>query len=125
MSKDVINIDGLLNDASNIIEQAKRTAYAAVNVTLVARNWLLGKRIAEEDLHGMQRAEYGKQVIQKLSVQLTEKYGEGFGCINLWHFVNFHKSIQRFSHLASLLLRFFTHRVNNLRAKLFTHRVNN
>lgn len=91
MSKDVINIDGLLNDASNIIEQAKRTAYAAVNVTLVARNWLLGKRIAEEDLHGMQRAEYGKQVIQKLSVQLTEKYGEGFGCINLWHFVNFHK----------------------------------
>lgn len=91
MSKDVINIDGLLNDASNIIEQAKRTAYAAVNVTLVARNWLLGKRIAEEDLHGMQRAEYGKQVIQKLSVQLTEKYGEGFGTTNLRHFVDFSK----------------------------------
>lgn len=99
MGREIIHIDGLLNDASNIIEQAKRTAYAAVNVTLVARNWLLGKRIAEEDMHGMQRAEYGKQVIQKLSEQLTEKYGEGFGTINLWHFVNFHK---RYSTLFTL-----------------------
>lgn len=91
MSKDVINIDGLLNDASNIIDQAKRTAYAAVNITLVARNWLLGKRIAEEDMHGLQRAEYGKQVIKNLSEQLTEKYGEGFSTTNLWHFVDFSK----------------------------------
>lgn len=91
MGREIIHIDGLLNDTSNIIEQARRTAYAAVNVTLVARNWLLGKRIAKEDMHGMQRAEYGKQVIQKLSKQLTEKYGEGFGTTNLRHFVDFSK----------------------------------
>ena len=91
MASEIIHIDGLLNDASNIIEQAKRTAYAAVNVTLVARNWLLGKRIAEEDMHGMQRAEYGKQVVKKLSEYLTEKYGEGFSTTNLWHFVDFCK----------------------------------
>lgn len=91
MGREIIHIEGLLNDTSNIIEQAKRTAYTAVNVTLVARNWLLGKRIAEEDMHGNQRAEYGKQVILKLSKQLTEKYGEGFGTTNLRHFVDFSK----------------------------------
>lgn len=92
MKEVMIHIDGLFNDASSIIEQAKRTAYSAVNVTLVARNWLLGKRIAEENMHGMQRAEYGKQVIKKLSEQLTEKYGEGYGTTNLWHFVDFAKN---------------------------------
>lgn len=91
MGREIIHIEGLLNDASNIIEQARRTAYTAVNVTLVARNWLLGKRIAEEDMHGMQRAEYGKQVVKKLSEYLTEKYGEGFSTTNLWHFVDFCK----------------------------------
>lgn len=55
-----------------IIDSARAKAYAAVNVALVERNWLLGKRIAEEELQGENRAEYGASVIKILSNELTD-----------------------------------------------------
>ena len=50
--------DNLLSDVRMIIDSARTKAYAAVNVALVERNWLLGKRIAEEELQGEERAAY-------------------------------------------------------------------
>ena len=40
----------LLNDAKQIIEVSQKAAYRAVNLALVQRNWLLGYRIAQEEL---------------------------------------------------------------------------
>ena len=81
----------LLADAKAIIEAARSAAYRSVNVALVQRNWLLGKRISEEDLKGADRAEYGKQVIQKLALQLTAEYGKGFDFGSLYKFLQFYK----------------------------------
>lgn len=81
----------LLADAKAIIEAARSAAYRSVNVALVQRNWLLGKRISEEDLKGADRAEYGKQVIQKLALQLTAEYGKGFDFGSLYKFLQFFK----------------------------------
>lgn len=81
----------LLTDTQTIIEQAKLQAYTAVNASLVERNWLLGKRIAEEDLLGQNRAEYGAQVIKLLSQDLTSKYGKGFDASNLYKFKQFYQ----------------------------------
>ena len=47
-----IKSDNLLQDTQQIIETAREFAYKTVNVALIQRNWLLGKRIAEEDLQG-------------------------------------------------------------------------
>lgn len=57
----------LLHDLSVIIDEARHKAYAAVNIVMVQRNWLLGKRIAEEELRGEDRAEYGAKIIEELS----------------------------------------------------------
>lgn len=57
----------IVADARTIIDSAQAAARCAVNVTLVVRNWLLGRRIAEEELHGKGRAGYGKQVVDNLS----------------------------------------------------------
>ncbi len=81
----------LLADAKAIIETARSAAYRSVNVALVQRNWLLGKRISEEDLKGAGRAEYGKHVIQKLALQLTAEYGKGFDFGSLYKFLQFYK----------------------------------
>lgn len=82
--------DSLYQDACLIIDQAQQTAYRTINETLVKRNWLLGLRIQHEILKE-QRAEYGKQVIQGLSIQLEEKYGDSFSKRNLYHFIDFYK----------------------------------
>lgn len=42
----------LLNDAKQIIEVSQKAAYRAVNLALVQCNWLLGYRIAQEELKG-------------------------------------------------------------------------
>ena len=84
--------DNILTDAKNIIDFAKSYAIKSVNWTLVQRNWLLGERIALEELKGENRAEYGKKVIKKLSKQLTEIYGSGFTKTNLYNFYNFYKT---------------------------------
>ena len=78
----------LYNDACSIIEQAQVSAYRSVDEIIIKRNWLLGLRIHHEVLKD-QRAEYGEQIIMKLSKELTDKYGRGFKKSNLYLFVSF------------------------------------
>ena len=86
-----ITTENILQDVCNIIDEAKSSAYTAVNVALVKRNWLIGKRIAEEELKGKARADYGDEVIRGLAKDLTKIYGKGFTMSNLYHFLNFYK----------------------------------
>lgn len=84
-----------------IVETAQRQAYTAVNVVLVQRNWLIGKQIAEEELKGESRAEYGAEVIKQLSKYLTEEFGKGFAKTNLYQFYQFFKCFPNIFHSVS------------------------
>lgn len=53
-----------------------------VNVSLIKRNWLIGKRIYEECLLGEDRAEYGANVIKKLSKNLQKNLAEVFHSVS-------------------------------------------
>jgi len=88
----------ILDDVSSIIESARKYAYQSVNVALVERNWLIGRRIAEEELKGKDRADYGMEVIKKLSKELKEKYGKGFTKTNLYYFFEFYKMFSTIFH---------------------------
>lgn len=93
--------DDLLQDACGIIEESQRVAYRAVNVALVQRNWLLGRRIAEEDLAGEERAEYGERAIKELAKELTKRYGKGFTKRALYQFVEFYRCFPSIVYSAS------------------------
>lgn len=86
-----VKTDNILQDMKQIIEASQKNAYQAVNVALVKRNWLLGYRIASEELRGDNRAEYGAEIIKKLATELTEEYGKGFDYGSLYKFVRFYK----------------------------------
>ena len=95
MNKELIlynNTNNIYDDAVNIINQARDAAYRNVNVLLVQRNWLLGKRIAEEELKDTRKENYGKEIIIELSKKLTNKFGKGFEERNLYYFVQFYKN---------------------------------
>ena len=85
------NTDNILEDVCSIIESARDYAYKSVNIALVERNWLIGYRIAEEELKGNDRADYGLEIIKKLSKELTKQYGKGYDSRNLYYFLNFYK----------------------------------
>ena len=82
-------IEPLYTRASSIIEDARDQAYQQVNESLVRRNWELGQIIAEEELNGEDRAQYGASVIKELSKRLTATYGKGF---SKSYFVQFYKT---------------------------------
>ena len=92
--------DGLVHDVCIIIDQAQKSAYLAINETLIKRNWLLGMRIQHEVLKD-QRAEYGEQIIKSLAKKLTEKYKTGFTKTNLYNYVAFYQSWPDFFHAVS------------------------
>lgn len=93
--------DSLLHDSQLIIESALSRAYMAINTAMVERNWLLGKRIAEEELKGQNRAEYGSEIIKRLARDLTSLYGKGFTKTNLYQFVQFYKYFPQIFHAVS------------------------
>lgn len=74
---DLVN-GSLISDIKRIVEQGRKEAYASVNAMMIATYWQIGKRIVEEEQKGGKRAEYGKQLIDSLSKQLTFDYGAGF-----------------------------------------------
>lgn len=87
--------DDILHDMREIIERTRNSAYQAVNLALIQRNWLMGYRIAEEELGGEDRAEYGAKLIKKLSETLSSEYGKGFDYSSLYKYARFYKSFPR------------------------------
>ncbi len=80
----------LVNDLRSIVSKARSKAFAAVNYSLVERNWSIGQRIVEEEQNGASRAEYGKHVIEVASAALTKEFGKGFSETNIMNFKKFY-----------------------------------
>jgi hypothetical protein len=75
------------NVRAGIIELLKAARSAAarnVNSIMTAVYWDIGRRIVQFEQGGENRAEYGEQLIQQLSGDLTRQFGRGFGRANLW-----------------------------------------
>ena len=76
----------LFQDVCEIIDGARKHVATYVNTEVCFTNWYVGKRIKEDVLLN-KRAEYGKQVLRRLSVKLNQKYGNGWGYEKLKHCV--------------------------------------
>lgn len=86
-----IKSEDIFSDIKSIINSVRNYAYSRVNVSLIKRNWLLGKRIFEEFLIGEDKAEYGAKVIKSLSKKLIQEYGRGYTKTTLYSYYNFYK----------------------------------
>ena len=67
----------LVNNISVLWNNAKEKAITAVNTELLEANWRTGQYIVEFEQGGKARAEYGKQLLVKLSKDLTRLNGKG------------------------------------------------
>ena len=87
--------DTLFDRVAAILEQARSHVVKSVNSNLIIAYWLIGREIVEALQGGNERAKYGKQVIEALSKQLTQKYKKGFSATNLWYFKQFYQTYQK------------------------------
>ena len=75
--------NSLINRIDAVWDKARENAAAAVNTNLLEANWLTGQYIVEYEQHGNKRAEYGRQLLENLSKDLTIRRGKGFSRSNL------------------------------------------
>lgn len=88
-STDTICEQNFVNDLKSIINVARHYAYKSANLSQVVSNWLIGKKIVEQEKQGNKRAEYGEQIIQLVAKELTQEFGAGFSVTNIKSFVRF------------------------------------
>ncbi len=74
---------GLLTGVSKLLEQARHTAARSINTILTATYWEIGRRIVEFEQKGEIRAKYGRELLKKLSKDLTARFGRGFSERNI------------------------------------------
>lgn len=85
----------LLDNIGRSIESARQNAARAVNTELVKANWEIGRHIVAFEQRGHERAEYGSDLLQKLSRDLRQRYGKGFGRRNVLDMRRFYLAYQK------------------------------
>lgn len=82
------NSKKFVNEIRQIIEQSRQQVAVSVNSAMSLLYWQIGKRINKEILKN-KRAEYGKKIMQVLSIRLKNEYGKGWSEKQLRHCLRF------------------------------------
>ena len=79
------NYSSLVNDLGGILESARKVSVRSINSMLTAAYWLIGYRIAEYELKGLDRTDYyGDKLIEKIAEDLSIKFSKGFSKSNVF-----------------------------------------
>ena len=95
--------ENLLTEIGIAIESARQLAIRAVNTFLVKANWEIGRHIVEYEQHGQERAEYGSDLLARLSADLRKRYGKGFGRRNILDMRRFYLAYQKWQTVSAKL----------------------
>ncbi len=72
------SLSKFVDDIRGIVRKYRTEAAYSLNITIIHERWAIGKRIVEEDQNGELRAEYGSNLINVLSRELTFELGKGY-----------------------------------------------
>ena len=73
----------VFDEVAAIVDASRNFAARSVNATLTAAYWMIGRSIVEFEQAGEERAEYGAKLLERLSSDLTRRYGRGFSARNI------------------------------------------
>ncbi|HCM42081.1 MAG TPA: DUF1016 domain-containing protein [Candidatus Omnitrophica bacterium] len=76
---DIQSYKSFVSELRKLLENARHQAARAVNAILTATYWEIGRRIVEYEQGGKARAEYGEELLKRISDDLTSQIGRGFG----------------------------------------------
>jgi hypothetical protein len=75
--------DSVLIEVARLLKDTRRAVARAVNAVMTATYREIGRRIVEGEQSGAKRAGYGKELLKRLSSDLTARFGRGFSQKNL------------------------------------------
>jgi len=78
-----VNYNNLLDRIANILVEARTKVVREINKAQVLAYWEIGKEIVEFEQKGKARGEYGEHLIERLSKDMTPRFGRGVSPTNL------------------------------------------
>ena len=103
LDKDEKVVNSLFKEIEDIITTNKTKVAYQINNTLVETYFSIGKVIVENGQNGNIRAEYGKEVLLKLSKKLRDNYGSGYSLSGLYNMRLVYTRYKNFQPLAGKL----------------------
>lgn len=86
------NFEKLVGTIRHVHEELAVQAGRAVNMSLTLRNWLIGAYIAEFELRGSDRANYGDRLLSDLSRELRSQKVSNTGRRQLYNYLAFYRA---------------------------------
>jgi len=80
----------LKTQIGELLRKGREQAGRAVNAILVQTYWQIGQHIVEYEQKGNVKAEYGSELLDRLSKDLTAEFGKGFSRSNLFQIRQFY-----------------------------------
>jgi predicted nuclease of restriction endonuclease-like (RecB) superfamily len=93
----------LIDKVGATLQKGKNSAAAAVNSVMVQTYWEIGQQIVEYEQGGHAKAEYGADVLNRLSRDLTERYGKGFSRSNVFYMRKMYSTYPRSEQISDIL----------------------
>lgn len=79
-----------INEIKQILLQARQKTYQSINTAMIEAYWNIGRKIVEEEQNGKQRADYGKEIVKTISLELSKEFGKGFSARTIWEMRQFY-----------------------------------
>jgi predicted nuclease of restriction endonuclease-like (RecB) superfamily len=103
---------------ADLLDASRRTVVRTTNTVLVATYWEIGRRIVEFEQGGGARAEYGEELLRRLSQDLVPLFGRGFSLQGLYKMRTFYTEWQIFPTLSGKLQSIETSTVGSISFRL-------
>lgn len=75
--------NNLFDRIANILVEARTKVVKEINKVQVLAYYEIGREIIEFEQKGRIRADYGEKILERLSLDLTDRFGKGFSAENL------------------------------------------
>ncbi|HAE92239.1 MAG TPA: hypothetical protein DCG60_06275 [Tissierella sp.] len=91
---DTIDNRNIIVEIRNLILKSRENIAREINRELLTTYWNVGRIIVENEQDGFIKAEYGKELLKRLSKELTKELGKGFSVSNLQYMRRFYQTYQ-------------------------------
>ncbi|MBS1775021.1 MAG: DUF1016 family protein [Bacteroidetes bacterium] len=99
MSIEQSKYTALIDEIGSLLQKGREQVAQTTSTILAQTYWFIGQHIVEFEQGGKEKAEYGSNLLDRLSNDLTKRYGKGFSRSNVFQIRQFYL---RFSKIQTL-----------------------
>ena len=101
MKTEISKYNGLISSIETLLKDSRARIVKEVNQTIVITYWHIGKYIVEFEQGGKARAEYGTELLKRLSKDLTKSFGKGYSYRSLRKIKQFYITFSKWPTLSA------------------------